>query len=351
MDVTPFFVAMAQTNGSDLYFITGVPVHIKISGIIKYLNEEPLNSYHMAAIVSSLLTNKQQKEFDQCLELNIAIVLEGVGRFRINVFRQRGELALVARYVKSSIPAFETLGLPAVLKTLIMELRGLIIVTGSAASGKSTTLAAMIDHRNTHSAHHIITIEDPIEFIYQHKKSVIVQREIGVDTHSYDNALKNAMREGPDVISIGEIRDLETMRHALTYAQTGHLCLSTLHASNANETFERIISFFPKINQSQILLELSLSLKAIISLRLLNDLSNKRIPAVEILINSPYMSELIKKEKFDEMKELMSRSHNQGMQTFDRALINLYKENKISAEDAIYYADSKNDVSLQIRLG
>lgn len=350
MDITPFFELMVQRNASDLYFIVGVPPHVKVNGITESIGQKPLNPQQISEIFSSIMTDKQRKEFESTLELNMALTLEGIGRFRVNAFRQRGEIAMVARYVKENIATLEFLNLPEILKTLIMELRGLILVVGSPGAGKTTTVASMIDYRNVNSSDHIITIEDPIEFLYKHKKSVIVQREVGVDTLSFDNALKNAMREGADIISIGEIRDTVTMKHALSYAQTGHLCISTLHANNSNQALERIINFFPKQYKQQLLLELSLCLKAIVSLRLITAIENQRLPAVEVLINSPYIAELIKKGNFFEIKEVMGRSRTQGMQTFDQALFDLFKDKKISREIAIQCADSKNDVALQIRL-
>ena len=290
------------------------------------------------------------KEFEQSLELNMALSVTGAGRFRINLFRQRGEISMVVRYIKGIIPSLSQLQLPPILTSLIMELRGLVLVVGAAGSGKSTTLAAMIDHRSDNHPGHILTIEDPLEYLHRHKKSIVDQREVGIDTLNYDNALKNAMREAPDVIMIGEIRERETMKHAIAYAETGHLCLSTLHANNANQALDRIINFFPEDARQQLLLDLSLNLRAIISLRLVPGEQSVRIPAVEVLINSPYISDLIEKGKVDEIKNVMARSREQGMQTFDQSLYDLYKEGKISKENATRFADSKNNVGLQIRL-
>ena len=350
MDITPFFKLMVDKEASDLFFSVGAPPNIKIQGVTSPIGQAAIKSQQMAEIVLSITNDEQQKEFEANMELNMALSVHGVGRFRINIFRQRGEVAMVVRYIKGKIPSIEELRLPLILKTIVQEIRGLVLVVGSTGSGKSTTLAAMIDHRNETTRGHILTIEDPIEYIHEHKKSIVDQREIGIDTLSYDNALKNAMREAPDVILIGEIRERNSMKHAIAYAETGHLCISTLHANNANQTLDRIINFFPEDAKQQILMDLSLNLRAIISLRLIPGIANQRIAAVEILINTPYISDLIEKGKVEEIKEVMARSTEQGMQTFDQALLNLYKEGKITKESAIKYADSKNNVGLQIRL-
>ncbi|MDX1837416.1 type IV pilus twitching motility protein PilT [Legionella taurinensis] len=350
MDITPFFKLMVDRGASDLFFSVGAPPNIKIEGITSPIGQAPLKSQQMAEIAASIMNDEQRKEFEATMELNMAISIGGIGRFRVNLFRQRGETAMVVRYIKGIIPTIEELQLPGVLNSIVMELRGLVLVVGSTSSGKSTTLAAMIDYRNENHRGHILTIEDPIEYLYKHKKSIVDQREVGIDTLDYDNALKNAMREAPDVILIGEIRDRNTMKHAISYAETGHLCLSTLHANNANQTMDRILNFFPEDARHQLLLDLSLNLRAIISLRLIPGLHKQRVPAVEIMINSPYIADLIEKGKVDEIKEVMARSREQGMQTFDQALFDLYKSGKISKENAIRFADSKNNVGLQIRL-
>lgn len=350
MDIIPFFKLMVDRGASDLFFSVGTPPHIKVEGITEPIGKAPIQSQQMIEIANSVMNDSQQKEFSATMELNMGISVEGIGRYRINVFRQRGEVAMVIRYIKGEIPSLEHLNLPPVLKTIVMEQRGLILVVGSTSSGKSTTLASMIDYRNSNYCGHILTIEDPIEYIHHHKKSIVDQREVGIDTQNYGSALKNAMREAPDVILIGEIRDRDTMKHGISYAETGHLCLSTLHANNANQTMDRILNFFPEEARQQLLLDLSLNLKAIISLRLIPGLHDKRVPAVEVLINSPYISDLIEKGKIEEVKEVMSKSAEQGMQTFDQALFNLYKESKISKENAIRFADSKNNVGLKIRL-
>ncbi|MBI2786607.1 MAG: PilT/PilU family type 4a pilus ATPase [Legionella longbeachae] len=350
MDITPFFKLMVDKGASDLFFSVGAPPNIKIEGIISPIGQAPLKSQQMAEISLSLMNDDQRKEFESTMELNMALSIHSVGRFRINMFRQRGDVSMVVRYIKSKIPSIEQLCLPLLLKTIVMELRGLVLVVGATGSGKSTTLAAMIDHRNQNHTGHILTIEDPIEFIHQHKKSIIDQREVGIDTMSYDNALVNAMREAPDVILIGEIRERNSMKHAIAYAETGHLCISTLHANNANQAMDRIINFFPEEAKKQILMDLSLNLRAIISLRLIPGLNNQRTAAVEILLNTPYISDLIEKGKIDDIKDVMERSTEQGMQSFDQALLKLYKNGIISEENAIKYADSKNNVGLQIRL-
>lgn len=350
MDVIPFFKLMVDRGASDLFFSVGAPPNMKIEGLTEPVGQVPLKSQQMMDIAKSIMSDAQQREFEATMELNMAISMEGIGRYRINLFRQRGEIAMVIRYIKGKIPTLANLHLPPILSSLVMEQRGLILVVGSTGSGKSTSLAAMIDYRNSNHYGHILTIEDPIEYLHQHKKSIVDQREVGIDTQTYDNALKNAMREAPDVILIGEIRDRNNMKHAIAYAETGHLCLSTLHANNANQTIDRVLNFFPDEARQQLLLDLSLNLRAIISLRLIPGLNNQRVPAVELLLNTPYITDLIEKGKIDEIKEVMSRSIEQGMLTFDQALFDLYKEGKISKENAILYADSKNNVGLKIRL-
>lgn len=350
MDISPLFKLMVEQGASDLYFSVGTSPHIKISGYTTPVGQAPLKAHQMAEIVNSVMNDKQRHEFESTMELNMIISMVNVGRFRVNVFRQRGEPAMVVRYIKGIIPKIEELGLPPILKKFVMEMRGLILVVGSTGSGKSTTLASMINYRNEHCKGHILTIEDPIEYLYSHKQSVVDQREVGIDTLSYENALKNAMREAPDLIMIGEILERNTMKHAIAYAQTGHLCVSTLHANNANQSLERIINFFPEDAKPQLLMDIALNLQAIISLRLIPAIDGTRVPAVEILINTPYIADLIEKGKVGEIKEVMARGKEQGMQTFDMALFDLYKEGKISKENAIQHADSKNNLSLQIRL-
>lgn len=350
MDITPFFKLMVEKGASDLFFSVGAPPNIKIEGITSPIGESVVKSQQMAEIIFSIMSDAQQKEFEQNMELNMAFSVVGVGRFRINLFRQRGEVAMVIRYIKGTIPSISDLKLPVILQSIILELRGLVLVVGSTGSGKSTTLASMVDYRNQHHRGHILTIEDPIEYLHKHKKSIVNQREIGIDTANYDNALLNAMREAPDLILIGEIRERSSMKHAIAYSETGHLCISTLHANNANQAIERVINFFPDDAKRQLLSDLALNLRAIISLRLIPGINNTRVAAVEVLVNTPYISDLIEKGKIEEIKEAMGRGAEQGMQTFDQALLRLYYEGAITKENAIRYADSKNNVSLEIRL-
>jgi twitching motility protein PilU len=350
MDITPYLKLMVDRNASDLFFYVGAPVHIKIGGVVRPVGNKPIAAGGVREIAYSVMRDEQIKDFEHAWEANFAIPLQGIGRYRANVFRQRGEVAMVIRYVKGEIPAVEELGLPPLLKQLVMEKRGLILLVGATGSGKSTTLAAMIDYRNSNAPGHILTIEDPIEFTHSHKKSVVGQREIGIDTHSYESALKNALREAPDVILIGEVRDRETMKFALSYAETGHLCLSTLHSNNSNGALERIVNFFPEDARAQLLMDLSLNLRAIVSQRLIRGLNGGLVPAVEVLLNTPYIADLIQKGKIDYVKDAMEQGTEAGMQTFDQALFKLYKEGKISKEEAIKNADSRNNVGLQIRL-
>lgn len=350
MDIIPFLKLMADKGASDLFFSVGAPPHLKIEGQMTPVGQTALQSHQLTALIKSFMNDAQQKEFDSTMELNMALTLEDIGRYRLHVFRQRSEVAVVVRYIKGVIPSLKELNLPPLLQEVVMEQRGLILLVGATGSGKSTTLASMINYRNEHHTGHILTIEDPIEYIHSHKLSLIQQREVGIDTLSYDNALKQAMRESPDVILIGEIRDKNTMKHAIAYSETGHLCLSTLHANNANQALDRIINFFPEEARQQLLLDLALNLRAIISMRLIPGVDEKRLPAVEILLNTPHVSDLIESGKIEEIREAMTRGKEQGMQTFDEALFDLYKQQKISQEQAIRYADSKNNVRLNIRL-
>jgi twitching motility protein PilU len=350
MDITAYLKAMVDHDASDLFFSVGAPVNIKIEGHTKNIGDKPLSSQDARTLAYSIMNDEQVSSFEGNLELNMAISMSDLGRFRVNVYRQRGEIAMVIRYIKNKIPSIESLGLPVILKKIIMEKQGLILVVGSTGSGKSTTLASMIDYRNENKHGHILTIEDPIEFVHEHKKSVVDQREVGLDTRSYGEALKNALREAPDVIVIGEIRDRETMRHALHFAETGHICLSTLHANNANQTLERVINFFPDTAHHGLLMDLSQHLKAIISQRLIPGINVKRVPAVEIMLNTPYIAELIEDARIDEIKDAMLKAELDGMQTFDSSLYTLYKESKISMEDALKNADSHNNLRLRLRL-
>lgn len=349
MEIETFLRTMVKHNASDLFLSAGAPAGIKIQGETRRLGKEALSSQEVRKLAYSLLNDKQIATFEAEMELNLAIALESLGRFRVNIYRQRGSVAMVIRYIKSEIPSIESLNLPPILKDLIMAPRGLILVVGATGSGKSTTLASMIDHRNERKSGHILTIEEPIEFLHRHKKSIVDQRELGLDTLSYANALKNAMREAPDVILIGEIRDQETMKHAIAYAETGHLCLSTLHANNANQTLDRIINFFPESAHHQLFVDLSEHLHAIVSQRLVPSTDGKRVPAVEILINTPYVADLIGKNDIDSIKEAMKEGGHAGMQTFDQALLKLYQEGRITEEQALTHADSRNDLGLAIR--
>ncbi|HAF00722.1 MAG TPA: type IV pili twitching motility protein PilT [Methylophilaceae bacterium] len=349
VDISPVLKFMVDKGASDIFFSTNAAIHIDIEGENLPINTQIMTPGMIKEIAYSLMNPEQLKEFESTLECNFAISKQDVGRFRVNVFKQRGEVAMVIRHIKTEIPSFEQLGLSPTLKDLIMRKRGLILMVGATGSGKSTSLASMIDYRNENATGHIITIEDPIEFVYQHKKSIVNQREVGIDTLSFDNALKNAMRQAPDVILIGEIRDMETMKLALAYAETGHLCLATLHANNANQALERVISFFPQEIKQSLLLSVSLNLVSIISQRLVPAKSQKRVAASEVLINTPYVSELIQKQKLSEIKEIMADSNDIGMNTFDQSLFRLYANGKIDEENALAHADSRNDLSLKIR--
>jgi twitching motility protein PilU len=344
MDITAYLKLMADKKASDMYFTTGAPVNIKIGGITKPINASALETGVTQNIAPGLMSEDQARDFDSGLEINMRHSLRGVGSFRINIFRQRGEPALVIRYLRNDIPSLKDLGLPPVLLDFVMEKRGLILVVGSTGCGKSTTLASMIDHRNRECSGHILTIEDPIEYQFRHNKSIVNQREIGLDTLSYEAALVNAMRESPDLIMIGEIRDRTAMQYAMNYAQTGHLCLSTMHANNSYHALHRVINFFPHDARAGLLLDLSLSLKAIISQRLVRTVDGELAPAVEILMNTARIAELIRTEKTYEIKEAMEQGLSQG-QSFDQSLCRLYQAGRITMEEALAYADSPTDLS------
>ncbi|MEY8205467.1 MAG: PilT/PilU family type 4a pilus ATPase [Bermanella sp.] len=350
MPLKKYLQILAKHDGSDLYLSTGAPPSAKFQGTLKALGREALKPGQIARMVEGVMDDDQKKEFADEMELNMAISLPGCGRFRLNLFRQRNEVALVARNIVAEIPKFDDLGLPTVLTEVIMAKRGLILFVGGTGSGKSTSLASLIDHRNTHSAGHIITIEDPIEFVHKHKKSIVNQREIGVDTKNFQAALKNTLRQAPDVILIGEIRDRETMEHALAFAETGHLSISTLHATNANQALDRIINFFPEERRHQLLQDLGLNLQAFISQRLIPTIDNKRVAAVEVLLGNKTIQEMISKGDSDAIKEIMAKSENLGMQTFDAALFKLYKAGKITLKEAIKNADSEVNLKLRIKL-
>jgi len=352
MELNGYLGLMVERQASDMFFSPGAPPNIKIDGLVRHIGAKELSAEEVAVMAASVMNERQKAEFAENWEMNLSWALDNGGRFRINIYRQRGDTAMAVRYVSDHIPSLEQLNLPPILKDLVMMPRGLILCVGSTGSGKSTTLAAMIDYRNQERTGHILTVEEPIEYMHKHKRSVVDQREIGFDTKSYANALKNAMREAPDVIMIGEIRDVNTMQQAIAYAETGHLCLSTLHANNANQTLDRIINFYPESARQQVLTDLSLNLKAVVSQRLLKstDPKAKRIPAVEILLSSPFVADMIAKGEISAIKESMKNSTDLGMQTFDEALFRLYAAEKISYQDAIDVADSRTDLALRIRL-
>jgi twitching motility protein PilU len=342
---------MVSRNGSDLFLTADFPPAIKVDGKVTKVSPQPLTGQHTLALARSVMNDKQAAEFERTKECNFAISPQGVGRFRVNAFVQQGNVGLVLRTIPKTLPTIDSLGLPQVLKDVTMTKRGLVIFVGATGSGKSTSLAAMIDHRNENTYGHIITVEDPVEFVHPHKNCIVTQREIGVDTDGWGIALKNMMRQAPDVILMGEIRDRETMDHAVAFAETGHLCMATLHANSANQALDRIINFFPEERRAQLLMDLSLNLKALVSQRLLPRQEGKgRIAAVEVMLNTPLISELIFKGEVAEIKEIMKRSRELGMQTFDQSLFDLYEGHLVTYEDAVRNADSVNDLRLQIKL-
>lgn len=350
MDLKEYLRILARYDGSDLYLTVDAPPAGKFQGQLKALSKQTLTTEVIDEVANELMNAEQQAQFKQHPEMNLAIHDDNIGRFRVNIFRQRHHTALVIRYIKTEIPDPEILGLPKLLKNLIMDQRGLILFVGATGSGKSTSLAALVDHRNQNSCDHIITIEDPIEYIYQHKKSIVNQREVGVDTDCYEDALKNTLRQAPDVILIGEIRSRNTMDHAISFAETGHLCLSTLHANNANQALDRIINFFPEERRAQLLMDLSLNLKAVVSQRLIPSVDDKRIAAFEVLLATPLVKELIRKGDIVELKEVMERSDTVGMQTFDAHIFQLYQDGKITLEDAIRNSDSPHNLKVRLNL-
>ncbi|HCS27044.1 MAG TPA: type IV pili twitching motility protein PilT [Spongiibacteraceae bacterium] len=350
MEFIDYLRVLAKNDGSDLYLSTGAPPCGKFQGVLKPMGKEPVGAGRIKDIAYSIMDEEQRQIFEHELEMNLAISVPNVGRFRINIFRQRNEVSIVARNIVTEIPQFDDLRLPEVLKEVIMAKRGLVLFVGGTGSGKSTSLAALIDHRNSNSGGHIITIEDPIEFVHKHKKSIINQREVGVDTRSFAAALKNTLRQAPDVILIGEIRDRETMEHALAFAETGHLAISTLHANNANQALDRIINFFPEERRTQLLTDLGTNMRAFVSQRLVRTVDGKRAAAVEVLLGTPTIQELILRGEMDGIKEIMEKSERLGMQTFDSALFKLYKEGRVSLDEAIKNADSANNLRLRIKL-
>ena len=344
MFVRQFFKLMADSGASDLFFTAGSPVQIKIKGEVVPVDQNRLLPDKLKEIVYETLSEAQIAQFEQNLELNYSLVEPGIGSFRVNIFRQRGAIGMVIRHIKHGIPTVEQLGVPLGLKDLVMEKRGLILVVGSTGSGKSSTLAAMINHRNMNQSGHILTIEDPIEFMYKHAKSIVNQREVGIDTRNYHNALVSALREAPDVILIGECRDRETFQAALQYAQTGHLCLSTLHSNNSYYALNRIINMFPHDQRDALLMDLSVSLKAIVSQRLIHDVNGEIIPACELMINTKHIQELIRKGEIDQIKDAMEQSLAPGSQTFEQSLFNLYQGGRITLEEAMANADSPTNL-------
>jgi twitching motility protein PilU len=349
-DLSRYLAVMVQHGASDLFLSSGTPAGIKVQGTLRRLDEPALDGGQTQALAYSIMRESQIKSFEATLECDFAIALPGLGRFRVNVYRQRGEVAVVVRHINARIPSIDSLKLPPVVKQLCQLKRGLVLMVGAAGSGKSTTLAAMIDHRNRTVGGHILTVEDPMEFEHSHGVAIVDQREVGLDTRSFDEALRHAMREAPDVIMIGEIRDRETMQHAMAYAETGHLCLSTLHANNTNQAIQRILNFFPEAAHRQVLMDLSLNLKGVVGQRLLRNSAGQLVPAVEVMLLSPYISELIQKGQTDDIKEAIAKSNELGMMTFDQSLYDLYLRGEITADQAVDYADSRTDVSLRIRL-
>ncbi|TMU70887.1 PilT/PilU family type 4a pilus ATPase [Pseudomonas fluorescens] len=350
MEIDALLSVLSNKNGSDLFLSTGAPPSARVDGVLTALSEQPFKIGETAAIAASLMDAEQRREFDRDLEMNLAISRTGIGRFRVNIFKQRNDVSIVIRNVKLDIPRFADLKLPPVLLDTVMLKQGLILFVGATDSGKSTSLAALIDHRNRHSTGHIITIEDPIEYIHRHQRSIINQREVGVDTRSFHAALKNTLRQAPDVVLIGEIRDRETMEHALAFADTGHLVLSTLHAHNANQALERIINMFPEERRPQLLHTLGNNLKAFISQRLVRTVDGQRRAAVEVLLGTPTIADSIRRNELGELKSIMEKSAESGMQTFDTALLQLVEEREITVDEALKNADSVNNLRLGIKL-
>ena len=350
MNLTDFLSVMVEKDASDIYLTVASPPMYRIQGVVQPIGDHIFTPEELEALAKSFMNERQWQLFNEQMEMNLALSYQRLSRFRVNVFRQRGSVGIVIRRIKTEIETLDDLQLPTILKDITMTKRGLVLVVGATGSGKSTTLAAMIDYRNTNSSGHIISVEDPIEFVHRHKKSIVNQRELGFDTHSYGDALKNAMRQAPDVILIGEIRDSETMEAAITFADTGHLCLGTLHSTNSNQSFERILNFFPEERHAQVLMQLSLNLRSIISQRLIPGVDGKRVPAIEILMDTPRVKELVKRGEVDIIKDAMEQGVQEGCQTFDHALFLLYKEGKITLEQALINADSANNLRIKIKL-
>jgi len=350
MDFKAYLKTMVEKDASDIYLSSGAPASAKINGVLGPLDEEVLDSAQIKEVAYAVMDDAQIAEFERKPEMNLALSESGIGRFRVNIFRQRSSISMVVRNIKTEIPAWEDLGLPPTLTDIIMAKRGLVLFVGATGSGKSTSLASLIDHRNSNAAGHIITIEDPVEFVHRHKKSIVNQREVGMDTDCYEDALKNTLRQAPDVILIGEVRDRETMEHAIAFAETGHLAISTLHANNANQALDRIINFFPEDRRNQLLLDLSLNLRAFVSQRLVKTTDGKRTAAVEILLGTPLVQDLIRRGDVHEIKEVMEKSGNLGMETFDGALLKLYQAGRIDLDEALRNADSPNNLRLKVNL-
>lgn len=350
MEFRDYLKYMVVKDASDLYLTMGAPPMARIQGVMIPLEPTPMTSDRLREIAFPLMDEEKRQAFQHNPEMNLAVSETGIGRFRVNIFMQRNHIGLVIRSIKTEIPAWEGLGLPPILTKLVMQKRGLVLFVGGTGSGKSTSLASLMDFRNSNSAGHIITIEDPIEFVHRHKKSIVNQREVGIDTVSYAEALKNTLRQAPDVILIGEIRARETMEHAIAFAETGHLCLSTLHANNANQALDRIINFFPEEKRNQLLMDLSLNIRGIVSQRLIPTVDGKRTVAIEVLLGTPMICDLILKGEVHKIKEIMEKSENIGMQTFDSALYKLYKAGRITLEEALRNADSQNNLRLRISL-
>ncbi|OQX13973.1 MAG: type IV pili twitching motility protein PilT [Thiothrix lacustris] len=342
---------MLEKKASDLYVTAEAAPSAKVANEMLPLTNQPLNEQNARMLVRAIMNDRQLKQFEEDMECNFSISLPGKARFRVNAFTQRGCAGMVLRHIPNHIPGLKALNLPPVLRDIAMTKRGLVIMVGATGSGKSTTLASMVDYRNTHSKGHIVTIEDPIEFVHQHKGCLITQREVGVDTSSYEVAMKNTLRQAPDVILLGEIRDREAMDYAIAYAETGHLCLSTLHANSSNQAIDRIINFFPEARRSQLLMDLSLNLRAVVSQRLVRKAKGEeRLPAVEVMINTPLMADLILKGDVPGMKVLTSKSREHGMRTFDQALFDLIEARQITVHEALRHADSQNDLRLRLKL-
>ncbi len=350
MELQTLLKTMVAKDASDLFLTTGAPVAIKTQGQLLHITQATLPPGTVKSMARSLLNNDQWEEFERVQEFNLALALPDIGRFRINVFFQRGEVSMVVRSVKTKIPSVEALNLPPVLQSIMGQPRGLVLVVGSTGSGKSSTLAAMIDHRNATQAGHILTIEDPIEFLHPHKLSIVNQREVGTDTQDFHHALKNAMREAPDVILIGEILDTRTMEAAISFSETGHLCLATLHSNNANQAIDRILNFFPEEAHKNVLMNLSLNLKAIISQRLVRNTDGQRIPAVEVLLNTPFVADLIRQGKVHDLKKAMEDSLSEGMETFDQCLFRMARTRQITEATALEAADSRDGLALRFSL-